>query len=196
MALSDGRAADNYGTQSGKIGICLPVGRRLSAGRRITMAHKAAKFEICVPAGRRLTAGQRELLICTAANSEKRECGRTTFLADTAAIGKRRSCGRTDCAFIRPQIAKRGNAAVPSSLPIRPQMKKDRAAAVRIAHLDGRKQGKGGMRPYYPPYRYGRNWKKTELRPCGVTAAANSRFVCQPGAVSRPGGGKLWHTKW
>ena len=36
----------------------------------------------------------RELLIYTAANREKEECGRTTHLANTAAIEKRQSCGR------------------------------------------------------------------------------------------------------
>ena len=34
------------------------------------------------------------LLIYTAANRGKAECGRTTFLTDTAAIEKRQSCGR------------------------------------------------------------------------------------------------------
>jgi len=81
----------------------------------------------------------RELLICTAAKGEKVECGRTTFLADTAANEKRQSCGRANCSFRRPQIGKRRNAAVLPTLPIRPQLEKDRAAAVRISHLYGRK---------------------------------------------------------
>ncbi len=82
---------------------------------------------------------RRKLLIYTAANNEKAECGRTLRLADTAAIRKRQSCGRADCSFIRPQIEKRRNAAVRPSSPIRPQLKKNRVAAVRIAHLYGRK---------------------------------------------------------
>ncbi len=120
------------------------------------------------------------MLIFTAANRGKVECGRTTFLTDTAANEKRQSCGRTNFSFIRPQIGRRRNAAVPPNSPIRPQMKKDRAAAVRIAHLDGRKKGKGGMRPYDLLRQYGRNWKKTELRPYVATAAVKSRF-CVPG---------------
>jgi len=37
------------------------------------------------------------------------------------------------------------------------------------------------MRPYYLPQRYGRKWKKTELRPCGLliyTAANNEKAEC------------------
>ena len=34
------------------------------------------------------------LLIYTAANNEKKECGRATNLTNTAAIEKRQSCGR------------------------------------------------------------------------------------------------------
>ena len=86
-----------------------------------------------------------------------------------------------NCSFAWPQIEKRRNAAVPPSSPIRPQLEKDRAAAVRIAHLYGRKYGKGVMRPYHLPPRYGRNWKKTELRPCGLliyTAANEKRQSC------------------
>ena len=50
-----------------------------------------------------------------------------------------------------------------------------------IAHLDGRKRGKGGMRPYYLPRRYGRKWKKTELRPyefLNYTAANREKEEC------------------
>ncbi len=35
------RAADNFGTQSGKIGFCVPGGRRLSLGPRSILAHKS-----------------------------------------------------------------------------------------------------------------------------------------------------------
>ena len=114
------------------------------------------------------------------------ECGRTTFFADTAANEKRQSCGRADCSFIRPQKGKRRNASVLPTLPIRPQLKKGRAAAVRISHLYGRKKGKGGMRPYYPPCRYGRKWKKTELRPCAPLSGF-VQYLCGviAGAVSR-----------
>jgi hypothetical protein len=34
-----------------------------------------------------------------------------------------------------------------------------------FAHLYGRKRGKGGMRPCNTPSRYGRKWKKIEMRP-------------------------------
>jgi len=116
MALSDGRAAGNFGTQSGKIGICVPAGRRLSAGQRELLICTAAKGEKkkCGRAtllpdtaaiGKKTELRPCELLIYTAANSEKAECGRTTRLNDTAAIGKRQSCGRTtflaDTAAIR-----------------------------------------------------------------------------------------------
>jgi len=76
----------------------------------------------------------RELLIYTAANSEKKECGRANNLTNTAAIEKRQSCGRVSRSFIRPQKGKRTNAAVRPTSPIRPQLKKDRAAAVFLAH--------------------------------------------------------------
>ena len=39
---------------------------------------------------------RRKLLIYTAANNEKEECGRTLRLADTAANEKRQSCGRAE----------------------------------------------------------------------------------------------------
>jgi len=55
-----------------------------------------------------------------------------------------------------------------------------------IAHLYGRKKGKGGMRPCNPPPRYGRNWKKTELRLYILliyTAAKREKAEC--GRVTR-----------
>ena len=101
--------------------------------------------------GSELRGEAASLLICTAANNEKAECGRATHLPDTAAIGKRQSCGRTFCSFIRPQKGKRRNAAVQPASPIRPQLEKDRDAAVRFAHLYGRKSKKAEMRPYTAP---------------------------------------------
>ena len=50
-----------------------------------------------------------------------------------------------------------------------------------VAHLYGRKREKGGMRPYYLLRQYGRNWRKTELRPCILliaTAAIGKRQNC------------------
>ena len=49
-ALSLRRAADIFGTQSRKIGFCVPGRRRLSAGQQLTLAHKAEKSRfVCQP---------------------------------------------------------------------------------------------------------------------------------------------------